>query len=266
MPKQDKTWTTCNLCGASVLVKNLSKHMQKAHRMTAPAPAAAPASCSVRIFNRETVKCSACGVMVRRDCMEDHIREMHPKPVKTGPPEKQSPTGKPLVKCEICGTSVRRDRLRKHQSRVHQEARRASVTESRSDRTERRDAIRSADLVDRRTAKGEQLVQCRTCGVFVESAILDSHQCKHRSRTKKRSEKGAQIILYSDRYRKIRSGGRCSECGFMGDVVWRYRDSNQGTVQLCRECQPKVLDRSFGRLDAIERSWISSFETSRRKH
>jgi hypothetical protein len=161
---------------------------------------------------------------------------------------------------------VRRDRLKTHMSEAHGGVRQPNVTDSRSGREQRRSALQQEDVVGGRSLKEGQLVRCKTCGVFVESVLLDSHECKERSHSADQPETGSRLILFSERYKKLRGGGRCSECGFRDDVVWCYRESNQGTVQLCRECRPKVLDRSFGEVDAMNRAWISAFETNRRRH
>lgn len=61
--------------------------------------------------------------------------------------------------------------------------------------------------------------------------------------------------------------GRCSECGQIVSVTWRYAASSRGPVSLCSRCKPAVLERSFGYLDAMSRSRkVGRFEGSRRKH
>ncbi len=42
----------------------------------------------------------------------------------------------------------------------------------------------------------------------------------------------------------------CDNCGVPRAKRWRYAESNRGIVEICAACKPKVLDRSWGCVDA----------------
>jgi predicted SprT family Zn-dependent metalloprotease len=75
-----------------------------------------------------------------------------------------------------------------------------------------------------------------------------------------------KITLKSRRGTKVNEK-RCSECGVIEKVVWRYAQSNRGPVYICSRCKPKVFDRSFKRIDALDNAVSGgAFETNPRRH
>jgi hypothetical protein len=74
------------------------------------------------------------------------------------------------------------------------------------------------------------------------------------------------VLLKSKRGTRVAGGVLCKQCR-KNAAVWRYEDSNYGVVFICGACKPKVLNRSFGRRDALDSSISGGgFETNRRKH
>jgi|GEM_PF-1540356 len=78
------------------------------------------------------------------------------------------------------------------------------------------------------------------------------------------------IILISRKGKRI--GERdiiCSCCHLERNPVWRYSESNIGTVCLCSECKVKIFENSFDRIDISNLRLCEQgggFETNRRKH
>jgi hypothetical protein len=262
MPTRDREWTTCSVCGVSLLAKNLAKHRRRGCRLAASSLNPS----SIRTFNRRTVKCSACGTVVRRSSMRDHIRVAHPKLGRPQASGKKPSAGDRLEECPICCAAVRRDRLKKHMSKVHPDTKPPRVRVIPQPRVETQTEVRPVAPTTRRSSSGDRLVRCKRCGVFMERALPDDHQCKEQSRTTDWQSASGQLLLLSDRSGMVRGGGRCNEGGYSAKVVWRYRQSNRGVVQLCRRCRPKVLDRTFGGIDALDRAWLTAFETDRQRH
>jgi hypothetical protein len=126
-------------------------------------------------------------------------------------------------------------------------------------------------------------VKCPVCGTRVVADLMDEHlRLRHagyrqravpieevasiiESISKERAD-SPPLILVSQRGTKVTRTARCSECGYSASTLWRYSESNRGVVYLCSSCRPIVFDRSFGEVDAIDRAWISAFETNPRKH
>ncbi len=81
------------------------------------------------------------------------------------------------------------------------------------------------------------------------------------------SEKNKEIILISRRGQKVDEYTKCSQCDKWKLQVWRYAESNQGEVHLCSACKPRIFDRSFGKIDALDVAVSGGgFETNKRKH
>ncbi len=84
---------------------------------------------------------------------------------------------------------------------------------------------------------------------------------------KRRQGPQVRIYLQSKRGRQITAGGRCFVCRKDYRIVWRYSASDVGTVDLCDDCKAQALDRSFGRIDALDLPHEGGqFEANRRRH
>ena len=66
---------------------------------------------------------------------------------------------------------------------------------------------------------------------------------------------GPKLLLESRRGTRVVGWTRCDSCGHRYDVVWRYAKSNRGAVLLCELCKGDAFNRSFGKCDAMWRSW-----------
>jgi DNA-directed RNA polymerase subunit M/transcription elongation factor TFIIS len=144
---------------------------------------------------------------------------------------------KTFVKCEICGNRVRSDNLTKHIDKVHLKRVKNSTK------------------------------TCKICGKSVRK--LQKHmQAVHKNATKIVAihKNTTKIVLISKRGIRVKDG-RCDECGMLEKVVWRYAQSNCGTVYICDRCKPKILDSSFGRIDALDTAISGgAFETNPHRH
>lgn len=79
--------------------------------------------------------------------------------------------------------------------------------------------------------------------------------------------KPIKAILKSRRGTRISTLTECDECARLRQPVWRYADSNKGTVHICAACKPEVFTRSFGSIDVMSIAESGGgIETSRRKH
>ena len=76
-----------------------------------------------------------------------------------------------------------------------------------------------------------------------------------------------QLVLISRRGTRLQSQFTCSECCILTKPVWRYSESNVGEVCLCSRCKPKVFNRSFDKIDAMQFSVQAGlFESNRQRH
>lgn len=76
-----------------------------------------------------------------------------------------------------------------------------------------------------------------------------------------------RLYLISHKGMRIESPFSCTECSTFAKPVWRYAESNAGEVYLCSRCKPRVLNRSFDKLDAMNVSMQAGrFESNRRRH
>lgn len=77
----------------------------------------------------------------------------------------------------------------------------------------------------------------------------------------------ALLVLNSRRAYRISEPMNCDSCNASSNVVWRYAESNRGTVHICDRCKPKICVRSFGEKDAMNVAIQGGrFESDRRKH
>lgn len=75
-----------------------------------------------------------------------------------------------------------------------------------------------------------------------------------------------KLRLESKRGRQV-GCGHCANCGRFELSLWRYNKSTIGPANLCTACKNLALDRSFGKIDALDRSEAGGrFEGSRRRH
>lgn len=75
------------------------------------------------------------------------------------------------------------------------------------------------------------------------------------------------LYLKSKRGLRIEELEQCDECKMGTKPVWRYSESNKGVIFLCSSCKPLVLERSFGKVDALNTAFSGGkFEGNRRKH
>jgi RNA polymerase-binding transcription factor DksA len=256
-----KTLINCQVCGCSVRKSRLEKHIKKAH----------PKSDTTlpKISNEKTetfVKCQVCGSRVRRDRLEKHFKKAHPKSIITLP-KISIDDPKSFVICQVCGCLVRRDRLEKHISKTHPKSAIKSPT-----------TPISKSIGQKHRITKEDYAECEFCGGSYLKDYLPAHVRRmHPLRRKRekittsevekapvkrplrqgqenyRFENAGGIILISRRGMRV-GPGRCAECGIHDRLLWRYAESNRGTVCLCSNCKGKVFDRSFGhpRLDALD--------------
>jgi DNA-directed RNA polymerase subunit M/transcription elongation factor TFIIS len=92
-------------------------------------------------------------------------------------------------------------------------------------------------------------------------------QKKIQKRTPSPHSKPIKIILISRRGTRIDTLTECDECGRLKQPVWRYADSNKGTVYICAACKPEVFTRSYGSIDIMSIAESGGgIETNRRKH
>lgn len=76
-----------------------------------------------------------------------------------------------------------------------------------------------------------------------------------------------EVRLISKRGRRIDLDRQCAACGALISPTWRYAESNLGPVHLCGGCKPRVMEQSFGKVDAMVRSVSAgAFESNRNKH
>lgn len=79
--------------------------------------------------------------------------------------------------------------------------------------------------------------------------------------------KKIKLMLISCRGKRIDKMEQCTNCGQVESPVWRYSESNRGVIIVCFRCKPGLLERSFGRKDAMDNAIFGGgFEGNRRKH
>ena len=81
-------------------------------------------------------------------------------------------------------------------------------------------------------------------------------------------KKKREIILLSQRSRRINQETRCSACRAIKTPIWRYPDSTAGVVFICASCKPTIFDESFEeKRDALDFAVSGGhFESNRRRH
>lgn len=76
-----------------------------------------------------------------------------------------------------------------------------------------------------------------------------------------------ELILISQRGKKVSGVSKCSECGDYACDVWVYTISSRGKVYICERCKPEVFTRSFGSIDAMSMAVAGGgIDSNRRRH
>lgn len=136
-------------------------------------------------------------------------------------------------------------------------------------RKERREKRRSAGASTGASAQGSSGHMSRREILSALPGGTDPGATPHSGAHRKVSKKAMPqaFHLTSKSGVELRSGGRCLTCGKDYSVVWRYRALGVGLVDLCVRCKAEALDRSFGKIDALDRPHHGSqFESNRRRH
>ena len=71
---------------------------------------------------------------------------------------------------------------------------------------------------------------------------------------KSKNTKKAKLILKSRANRKVLDIKQCSQCKRSVAPTKLYYKSNYGAVHVCTKCEPSILNRSFRKTDALDRS------------
>ena len=149
-----------------------------------------------------------------------------------------------VVKCPFCNSFVPGGQVREHMAGLHPPA--GVIT-----------SIAEAITAGLREAQIEAaLVEARAATATVK---------QYKSEAK--PTKKLPLVLTSRRGTRVDDGTPCTSCGRKDMTVWRYRESNYGVVHLCCNCKSKVFERSFGKVDALDRAVSGGgIETNRRRH
>jgi len=75
-----------------------------------------------------------------------------------------------------------------------------------------------------------------------------------------------KLILEQKRGVKVDGVFRCRECKQESNNTWLYEKTSLGSVHICEECKPQVLDRTRGRIDVLDMPHSGNFEGNPRKH
>jgi hypothetical protein len=108
--------------------------------------------------------------------------------------------------------------------------------------------------------KPKNLFPCEICGEkFGRNQLKKHRKAKH--------PQPVPLILISKRGVRVNERMSCDSCQIHRDLFWRYSESNKGVVHICARCKPKLFDRSFNKIDALNFAKTgSSFETKRSKY
>ena len=86
-------------------------------------------------------------------------------------------------------------------------------------------------------------------------------------RTSSEARRRPAFKLISKRSSKLLDGGTCANCKKSYPLLWRYAESTIGSLNLCTDCKPLLLDFSFGKMDALDHAVTGGgFEQNRRRH
>ncbi|EWS96842.1 hypothetical protein BG00_17145 [Pseudoalteromonas sp. SCSIO_11900] len=110
------------------------------------------------------------------------------------------------------------------------------------------------------TVKPKKLFPCKICGEkFGRNQLKKHRKVKH--------PQPVPLLLISKRGVRVNERMSCDSCKVYRDLLWRYNESNKGVVHICTLCKPKLFDRSFNKLDALNFAKSGGgFETKRSKY
>lgn len=147
--------------------------------------------------------------------------------------------------CPTCGTFVLEKHLPRHIRKVHSTP---------AERLEQQKALKAEQRI-----LGETLVICPICKISIKKKSIKGHK-------KVVHGIGLPFRLVSQRGTRIDAPCLCSVCNKTTSPTWHYRQSTKGPVNVCLLCKPALLDRSFGKKDALDHAISGGgFETSRRR-
>lgn len=114
----------------------------------------------------------------------------------------------------------------------------------------------------RRSRRSGPTQRCLDCWADIPTPEFIDHRSTVHDHGKRRP-----LHLVSRRGKRFEGLSRCDECLRLHPEIWKYKQSSRGEVGLCGRCKGIVLDRSFGRVDAMSRALTGGgFETNRRRH
>ena len=155
-----------------------------------------------------------------------------------------------IMRCGVCGISIRRDNLENHLASVHMREVQLAL------------AGRKVPVHPRKrggAATAPSIVWVRYDPSVPLNELINPENSEQTSQT--------YLRLISRRGTKTEILKRCNNCGIIKQPTWHYVNSTWGEVHLCSKCKPEVFDRSFGKMDALDKAWSGgAFETNKRKH
>lgn len=162
--------------------------------------------------------------------------------------------------CPTCGAFVLEKHLPRHLRKVHSTPaeRLEQKTALKAEQQMRRELKKKA-LREERRRLGELLVKCPICKISIKKKSLKGHK-------KAAHGIGLPLRLISQRGTRIHVPCMCNICNKTTSPTWHYKESTKGSVNVCLLCRPALLDKSFGKLDALDHAVSGGgFETSRRR-
>lgn len=162
--------------------------------------------------------------------------------------------------CPNCGAFVSEKHLPRHIRKVHSTpAERLEHKAALKAEQEKLREIKKKALKDEQRRLGETLVICPICKISIKKKSLKGHK-------KLVHGIGLPFKLVSQRGTRISAPSLCCVCNKTSSPTWHYRESTKGPVNVCLLCKPALLDRSFGKKDALDHAVLGGgFETSRRR-
>jgi len=110
------------------------------------------------------------------------------------------------------------------------------------------------------STKPNKLFTCEVCGEKFGRNKLKKHR-------KEKHPQPGPLILISKRGARVNERMPCDACKNHHNLLWRYSESTKGTVHICSVCKPKIINRSFPKLDALNFAQTGGgFESKRSKH
>lgn len=76
-----------------------------------------------------------------------------------------------------------------------------------------------------------------------------------------------KIVLGSKQKKRIDVYDKCDACGKEYRPLFEYKTKKNKKVRICVDCEPDLLDKSFGRVDALDKAkHIGHFQTRKSKN